>query len=129
MPILSKTELKKQVKKYIADPERVLSIALFAELCGMSLLHFRDVFITDRSPVSENVQMRANKALEAVKNGEVRVMQRRNLSRYVEYRKVAQPNIQPSMGLKVTSEGIKLRVGMVNRHDYSQPDLDEALRG
>jgi hypothetical protein len=33
------------------------------------------------------------------------------------------------MGLKVTSEGIKLRVGMVNRHDYSEIDLNEALRG
>ena len=56
-------------------------------------------------------------------------MKRRDNTRFVEYRREPQPNIQPYTGLKMTPEGIKLRVGMVNRHDYSQPDLDEALRG
>jgi hypothetical protein len=35
----------------------------------------------------------------------------------------------PSTKLELTPQGIKVRVGMVNRHDYQQPDLDEALRG
>jgi hypothetical protein len=66
--------------------------------------------------------------LEAVKSGEVRVMQRRNLraAMWSTGRSLHPNTIKPSMGLKVTPEGIKLRVGMVNRHDYSQTDLDEA---
>jgi hypothetical protein len=37
--------------------------------------------------------------------------------------------MMPGMGLKVTPDGIKIKVGMVNRHDYSEIDLKEALRG
>lgn len=129
MELLSKAELKRQIKKFLADKERVISIALFAELAGITKTHFLDVFHLEKEPLTEYVQRRVNKAFQAVKNGEVRVMQNRNKTRFVEYRRDAKPPIEPKMGLKMTSEGVKLRVGMVNRHDYSQPDLDEALRG
>jgi len=56
-------------------------------------------------------------------------MRRKDLTRYVEYRKVPEPPMMAGMGLKVTSDGIKIKVGMVNRHDYSEIDLNEALRG
>ena len=59
----------------------------------------------------------------------MKVMKRRDNTRYVDYRKESQPVFMPKMGLQVTSEGIKIKVGMSNRHDYSEISLDEALRG
>jgi hypothetical protein len=56
-------------------------------------------------------------------------MKRHDNTRYVDYRKESQPVFMPKMGLQVTSDGIKIKVGMTNRHDYSEISLDEALRG
>jgi hypothetical protein len=49
--------------------------------------------------------------------------------KYVDYRRQAIPPLMPSTRLNLTAEGIKIKVGMVNRHDYSELDLNEALRG
>jgi hypothetical protein len=129
MKALSKSELLKQMKRFNADKDRGISIPLFCDLAGMSVEHFRDVFINDKHPLTETVQRRVNKAYIHWKMGMVKVMKRNDNTRYVDYRREAKPPIMPNMGLKLTSEGIKLRVGMVNRHDYSETDLNEALRG
>ena len=129
MRALPKAELKRQMKRFIADKNRGISINLFCELAGVSPVHFRDVFDTEVHPLTENIQRRVNKAYMQWKAGAVKIMKRIDNTRYVDYRKVAQPPIIHAMGLKVTSDGIKLRVGMVNRHDYNETDLNEALRG
>jgi len=126
---LSKAELKKQMKRFIADKERGISIPMFCELAGINKDHFLDVFDREKHPLTENVQRRVNKAYMRWKSGIVKVMRRNDKSRYVDFRREPQPPIFPSTGLKMTSEGIKLRVGMVNRHDYSESDLNESLRG
>ena len=129
MTPLSKVDLKRQIKKFLQDPGRGISVALFAELAGVSKTILMDVFYYEKEPLSEMVQRRVNKAYMQWKAGNVKVMQRPNNSRYVDYRKESQPVYVQGLGLKVTSDGIKVRVGMVNRHDYSEIDLNEALRG
>ena len=129
MTPLYKEELKRQMARFIADKERGISIALFCELAGINKSHFLDVFQYQSEPLTETMQRRVNKAYMHWKAGKVKVMKRPDNTRYVDYRREPQPAIRPKMGLKLTSEGIKLRVGMVNRHDYSESDLNEALRG
>lgn len=129
MTPLNKRELTKHMQRFYADKERGISIRLFAELCGISYGHFHDVFIYGREPLTENVQIRVSKAYQQWKAGNVKIMKRKDNTRYVDYRKTSQPVFLPKMGLQVTSEGIKVKVGMVNRHDYSEISLDEALRG
>jgi len=126
---LSKRELTKHMQRFYADKERGISINLFAELAGISHTHFYDVFIYGREPLTENVQKRVSKAYQQWKAGNVKIMKRKDNTRYVDYRKVSQPVYMPKMGLQVTSEGIKIKVGMTNRHDYSEISLDEALKG
>ena len=129
MTPLSKRELTKHMQRFNADKERGISIALFAELAGISHGHFYDVFIYNTEPLTETVQRRVSKAYQQWKAGNVKVMKRIDNTRYVDYRKTSQPVFMPKMGLQVTSQGIKVKVGMVNRHDYSEITLDEALRG
>jgi hypothetical protein len=121
---LTKVELHRQIKKLLADPDRGISINLFAELCGISRTQLKDVFITDELPMSETVQIRVNKGYDAWKSGQVKIMRCKDNTRFVDYRKEPQPVTMPSLGLKVSGGQIKLRVGMVNRHDYSQRDLN-----
>jgi len=129
MTPLSKRELTKHMQRFNADKDRGISIALFAELAGISHAHFYDVFIYNKEPLTEMVQRRVSKAYQQWKAGNVKVMKRIDNTRYVDYRKESQPVFMPKMGLQVTSQGIKVKVGMVNRHDYSEISLDEALRG
>jgi len=129
MPPLSKRELTKHMQRFNADKDRGISIALFAELAGISHGHFYDVFIYNKEPLTENVQKRVSKAYQQWKAGNVKIMKRIDNTRYVDYRKTSQPVFKPKMGLQVTSDGIKIKVGMANRHDYSEISLDEALRG
>ena len=126
---LSKRDLTKHMQRFNADKDRGISIALFAELAGISHGHFYDVFIYNTEPLTEMVQRRVSKAYQQWKAGNVKVMKRIDNTRYVDYRKESQPVFMPKMGLQVTSDGIKVKVGMVNRHDYSEITLDEALRG
>jgi len=122
--ILTKVELLRQIKKFLQDPDRGISHAMFAELCGINKFYMMDVFVYQTEPLSETVQIRVNKGYDAWKRGIVKTMVRRNQTRYVDYRKEPQPLLAPSMGLKLVGGELKLRVGMVNRHDYSQRDLN-----
>jgi hypothetical protein len=117
------------MKRFIKDQDRGISIALFCELAGISKQQFYDVFVHRIYPQTEMMQLRVSKAYQQWKEGNVKVMRRKDNTRFVEYRREAQPAMMPGMGLKVTPDGIKIKVGLVNRHDYSEIDLQEALRG
>jgi hypothetical protein len=117
------------MKRFIKDQDRGISIALFCELAGISKQQFYDVFVHRIYPQTEIMQLRVSKAYQQWKEGNVKVMRRKDNTRFVEYRRESQPAMMAGMGLKVTPDGIKIKVGMVNRHDYSEIDLQEALRG
>ena len=127
--LLSKKELLRQIKAFLSDREKGISHNHFADLCGISETLLKEVFVYGRLPMSETVQLRVNKGYAHWKAGNVRIMQRPDRTRYVDYRRDPKPVIEPSMGLKVTSGGIKLKIGPRNRHDYSDPSLDDQLRG
>jgi hypothetical protein len=125
---LSKAQLKVEIKRFIADLDRGISINLFAELCGISKQHLDDVFKYENEPLTEYVQRRVNKGYADWKAGKVKVMRLKG-KKWVEYRKVPTPPLIPTSKLVLTSQGFQVKVGFVNRHDYSQPTLDEQMRG
>lgn len=127
--IYPKTELFRLMERFYADKERGISIKLFCELCGIGVQTWKDVFVYNKQPLSERMQIRVSKGYNEWLQGRVRIMQNHDQTRFVDYRKEAKPPLMASTALQLTPDGFKVRVGMVNRHDYSQPDLDEALRG
>ncbi len=125
--MLSKSELKVQIARMLRDKQRGISIALFADLAGISKELLEKVFLFNTMPMSEVTQVRVNRAYERWKAGEVRVMKRRDQTRYVDLRREAKSPVIPVTRLRVGPNGITLRVGPSNRHDYSEPALFEAL--
>ena len=125
---LSKAQLKVEMKRFIADLDRGISINLFAELCGISKQHLDDVFKYEKEPLTEHIQRRVNKGYADWKAGKVVVM-RLGRKKWVEYRREPKPPLFPTSKLVLTNQGFQVKVGFVNRHDYSQPQLDEQLRG
>lgn len=124
---IPKTELKVIMRRFLADKERGISIPLFSELSGVSISQLRDVFLNDKEPLTEYVQRRVSKAYNEWKNGEVAIMQNRDTSKFVQYRKEARPALQKTNKLEVINGEIKIKLGITNKYDYSGNTLDEQL--
>ena len=125
---MPKKELLRVIKRFLEDKERGISIALFAELCGLSAGHLYDVFTYESEPLTEMVQRRVTNAYNAWKNGYVAIMKNRDNTRFVDYRKEARPEIVKAYGIAFSDSGIKLNIGMKNRRDYEYETLDEQLK-
>ena len=54
-------------------------------------------------------------------------MQNRDRTKFVQYRKDAKPVVERKNQLEVVNGQIKLKIGLVNKHDYSRQTLDEQL--
>lgn len=127
--VTPKKQLLSQIKRFIKDQDRGISIKLFAELCGIDRVHLLEVFYYRTHPLTEYVQIRVSKGYEAWKKGEVAIMQNQDRTKFVEYRRQAKPAMARTTGLHLVNGEIKIKVGIRNRSDYSEPDLDEQLRG
>jgi len=120
---LTKQELRRQIRKFLYNPDRGISHRMFAELCGVNMDHMRDVFLYQTKPMTEMMQIRVNRGFDAVKRGAVRTMKRRDNSHFVDYRPEPKPEFVPKYGVRFVNGRVVMNVGMVNRHDYSESDL------
>ena len=127
-PVIPRQELKRTIKRFLSDKNRGISIPLFAELCGVSVAILRLVFLKEEEPLTEYVQRRVSKGYQSWLRGEVAVMMNRDQTRFVQYRKESKPRMARSMGLQVENGQIKLKIGLKNKADYSNLDIDEQLR-
>jgi hypothetical protein len=127
-PVIPRLELKRTITRFLTDKHRGISIPLFAELCGVSVAILRLVFIKEEEPLTEYVQRRVSKGYQSWVRGEIAVMMNRDQTRFVQYRKEAKPKVARSMGLEVQNGQIKLRIGLKNKADYSNLDINEQLR-
>ena len=125
---IPRAELKRIIKRFLKDMDRGISIQLFADLAGISKNHLLEVFDYENEPMTEYVQRRVSKAYVEYRDGEVAIMQNRDTSKFVQYRKESKPVLQRSTGLQVVNGEIKIKVGIANKHDYAVSDLDEQLK-
>lgn len=125
---IPKSQLKQIIKRFIKDKDRGISLNLFADLAGISKSHFMDVFHYETEPMTEMVQRRVSKAYVEWRDGEVSIMQNRDKSRFVQYRKENHPVMQKSSALQIVNGAIKIKMGITNKYDYDVDNLDEQLK-
>lgn len=125
---IPKRELLRIIKRFIKDKNRGISVKLFAELCGIHREHLLDVFHYKIHPLTEYVQIRVSKGYTSWLKGEIAVMQNRDKTRFVQYRREPKPRLARTTGLHLVNGEIKIKVGVINRGDYSGQTLDEALK-
>ena len=128
-PIMPKAQLLREIKRFLKDNNRGISRPLFAELCGISFTLLRDVFVYEIVPMTENTQILVSRGYAAYKRGEVAIMQNRDNTRFVQFRKEPKPIYERSTSLQVVDGQIKIKVGIRNAADYSGSDLNEQLGG
>ena len=125
-PVIPKRELMEQMRRFFEDKNRGISIKNFADLCGFYKSDLRDVFIYKKRPLSEYVQVRVSRALNAWKNGDVAVMRKR-FNKYVQFRKQSRPRIARSVRIVFEDGNFRLKPGLRNLGDYSEKTLDEQI--
>jgi hypothetical protein len=128
MQVIPKAELLQLVKRFLADPNRAMSIDLFAELAGLSKNTIVNVFQNETHPMTEITQRRVSKAYKSVVNGEVIIMQNKDKTRFIQYRKEPQLRLVKSNRISLVNGNLKVQLGVANRNDYSRQNLDEQLR-
>lgn len=124
--VIPKKELYRIMKRFIADPNRGISMALFSEVAGVGERNMLEIFVYEKNNCSEIIQRRVSKAYKQWVAGELAIMANRDKTRYVEYRKVPKPRLGRSYGLQVVGDEIKLKIGIRNKAEYSET-LDEQL--
>jgi hypothetical protein len=116
---LSKQQLMKEIKLFFKDKDRGISIELFGELAGLSKLHMEEVFVRETRPLTEYTQKRVNRAYAIWKTGRVKVMRKYSGHRYVDFRKEPEIPLVPHLKIEMVNGQAKVKLGAVNRHDYS----------
>jgi len=124
-----KRDLMRIMKRFLSDKDRGISLALFADLCGIHQDSLKKVFIEEEYPLTEYMQIRVSKGYEAWRRGSVAIMQNRDTSKFVEYRKEDKPRLTRGYGIQFVNGKPTLNIGVRNRNDYSGLDIDEQLRG
>ena len=128
-PTIPQKELMQIMKRFLANRKRGISKQLFCELAGISRSQLYGVFVSEDLPMTIYVQKRVSKAYLEFKNGEVGVYMNRDLTKFVQYRKQAVPPLKRGNRIELVNGKIQLKIGIVNRNDYSEQTLDEQLKG
>lgn len=127
-PAIPKKQLLEIIDRFLSDPNRGISVELFAELAGVGVQTLKLVFQQKKAPLSEYVQRRVSKAYEEWRDGHVRVMRNRNRVIFSEYRKEPKMFLKRDMRLSLENGRIVVKTGVVNRFDYDRPTLAQQFK-
>jgi hypothetical protein len=80
------------------------------------------------STFTELTQRKLSKALLALEKGEagprIDILGRK----FIDFHPKPKPVLKRAMGIEMTPSGIKIKVGITNKYDFSKPRLDDALK-
>jgi hypothetical protein len=125
--MMTKKEIFAAVQRFRADPDRVISEQLFAELAGISETFFHKIFRYGE-PFGPRTQLRLERAIKAIENGEVAVMQK-GRHRFVTYRREPRIDYKRNYGLTMKGGKIGLKLGMTNANCYTGRTFKEEIEG
>ena len=119
---LSKKQLMVEMKLFLEDKDRGISIKNFCELAGISDRLFFYIFREGTAPLTEETQRGLNRAYKHWKEGKIRVMKKRTNETYPDYRKEPVQPLIPMSKLVMSNTGFKVQNKPLNRHDYANFD-------
>ena len=125
--MMTKRELRAAIDRFCADENRIISIENLCELAGISKDTFRNVFRLGVTSITIPTQLRLEKALTAIQNGEVRVMRNPDRTVTISYRRKSEPEFARGYGLTLKDGRIVVKTGLTNVNDYTKPTLKEEL--
>lgn len=123
--MMRKKELRAAMQRFFDDKNRVISERMLAELAGLSIDTIKNVFKFQITELTPTTQIRLEKALKAIENGDVVVTEAWNRVRNVGYRRKPQPEFKRGLSLTLKDGKIGIRARPVNANCYTEPTFRE----
>lgn len=126
--VLTKAEITRRLEAMRSKRKRGFTMRMFADFAAIGYRHMESITRDGSSTFTELTQRKLSKALLALEKGEagprIDILGRK----FIDYHPKAKPVLRRSMGLEITATGIKMKVGITNKYDFSQPRLDDSLK-
>lgn len=126
--VLTKQEIIRRLNTMRSNRKRGFTMIMFANFACIGYRHMEAITRDGDSTFTELTQRKLSKAILALENGEagprVDILGRK----FLDYHPKAKPVLRRSIGLEITPEGFKMKVGIKNKYDFSKPRLDDALK-
>ena len=126
--VLTKEEILKRIANMRSNRKRGFTMRMFAEFALINYRHMESVTRNQSDTFTELTQRKLSKALLALEKGEagprIDILGRK----FIGYNPKAKPVLRRGMGLEMTAGGFKMKVGIVNKYDFSKPRLDDSVK-
>jgi hypothetical protein len=126
--VLTKAEIFRRLESMRAKRSRGFTMKMFADFACMNYRHMDSVTRNKEDTFTELTQRKLSKALLALENGEAGPRVDILGKKFIGYHPKAKPVLKRGMGIEMTPSGIKMKVGITNKYDFSKPRLDDALK-
>ena len=126
--VLTKFEIIKRLDAMRSKRNRGFTMKMFADFACINYRHMESVCRNQNDTFTELTQRKLSKALLALEAGEagprVDILGRR----FIGFTKNPKPVLRRSVGLQITADGFRMKVGIVNKYDFSTPRLDDSVK-
>lgn len=126
--VLTKSEILRRLDAMRSKRNRGFTMKMFAEFACINYRHMESVCRNQSDTFTELTQRKLSKALLALETGEagprIDILGRK----FIGYNKTAKPVLRRSMGIEISPNGFKMKVGITNKYDFSKPRLDDSLK-
>lgn len=126
--VLSKAEIIRRLEIMRSKRSRGFTMKMFAAFACIGYRHMESVTRNGTNTFTELTQRKLSKALLALERGEAGPRIDILGKKFIDYHPKAKPVLRRSMGLEITPDGIKMKVGITNKYDFSQPRLDDSVK-
>ena len=126
--VLTKAEIIRRLEAMRVKRKRGFTMKMFAEFACMNYRHMESVTRNQADTFTELTQRKLSKALLALEAGEAGPRIDILGHKFIGYHKNPKPVLRRAVGLEKTADGFRMKVGIVNKYDFSKPRLDDSVK-
>ena len=123
--VLPKTEILRRLDAMRSKRNRGFTMKMFAEFACINYRHMEAVCRNRSDTFTELTQRKLSKAILALEAGEAGPRIDILGKKFIGYHKAPKPVLRRAVGLTQTVDGFKVKVGIVNKYDFSTARLDD----
>ena len=126
--VLTKDEIIRRLDAMRSKRSRGFTMKMFADFACINYRHMEAVCRNRSDTFTELTQRKLSRALLALEAGEagprIDILGRK----FIGFNKVPKPVLRRSVGLELGADGFRMKVGIVNKYDFSTPRLDDSVK-
>jgi hypothetical protein len=126
--VLTKQEIIRRLEIMRSKRKRGFTMKMFAAFAAIGYRHMESITRDQTSNFTELTQRKLSRALMALERGEAGPRIDILGKKFIDFHPKAKPVLRRSMGLQMTADGFKMKVGITNKYDFSKPRLDDSVK-